>query len=92
MECIRAAAKLSFVHMDGTLCGLLPMVADTCFDVIEAVTPHTVGDESMSDWRSLAGSYVVHWEGLPGVCLALLVVLDDYQHHVRSTLDITSAD
>ena len=39
IKCIRQAGKHSFIHMDGTLKGLLKLVAETGFDVIEAVTP-----------------------------------------------------
>ena len=44
---IRQAGKHSFIHMDGTLKGLLKHVAETGFDVIEAATPLPSGDMTM---------------------------------------------
>ena len=45
---IREAGKYSFIHMDGQLKGLIKLVAETGFDVIEAATPLPSGDLSMA--------------------------------------------
>ncbi len=41
---IREAGKYSFIHIDGTLAGLLKQEASVGFSVLEALTPHPVGD------------------------------------------------
>ena len=46
---IKQAGKYSFIHMDGTLKGLIKHVAETGFDVIEAATPYPSGDMTMAE-------------------------------------------
>jgi len=46
---IREAGKFSFIHMDGTLKGLINLVVETGFNVIEAVTPYPSGDLTIEE-------------------------------------------
>jgi hypothetical protein len=89
---IRSAGKYSFVHMDGTLRGLLAQVGAAGFDVIEAVTPTPVGDLPMSALRALAGPGPVLWGGLPGVYFTPLVSDAEFERFVRETLAVMVAD
>ncbi len=52
---IRDAGKASFVHMDGTLRGLLTEQAAVGFTVIEAMTPAPVGDLAIEEWAGYVG-------------------------------------
>ena len=46
---IRDAGKHSFIHIDGTLRGLIRECSQTGFNVLEAVTPGPVGDIEPED-------------------------------------------
>lgn len=89
---LRAAGKYSFVHLDGTLRGLIGPVARAGFDVIEAVTPAPVGDAPMSALRTLAGAGTILWGGLPGVYFTPLVSEAEFERHVREMLEVMVAD
>ena len=53
---IARAGKHSFIHMDGTLKGLLREEASTGVTVIEAMTPDPVGDLPIEQWAAQAGN------------------------------------
>ncbi|MBM3189602.1 MAG: hypothetical protein FJZ90_12865, partial [Chloroflexi bacterium] len=89
---IREADKFSFIHMDGTLGGLLRQVAATGFDVIEAATPQPVGDLPVHHWREVAGPGTILWGGIPGVYFTALVSDAEFDRHVRETLEVMVED
>jgi len=86
VERIRRAGKYSFIHMDGTLRGLLREVASVGFDVIEAVTPAPVGDLTFEEMRQLAGPSQILWGGLPGVYFTSLVDDAEFDRFARGAL------
>jgi hypothetical protein len=88
VERIRQAGKYSFIHMDGTLKGLLRQVASVGFDVVEAVTPAPVGDLSFTEMRQLAGERVILWGGLPGVYFTDLVSDAEFDRFVQEALSV----
>jgi len=89
---IRASGRYAFIHMDGTLKGLLGQVGQTGYDVIEAVTPVPAGDVALEDLRELAGPDPILWGGLPG-CLFSPVESDEtFERHVRYALEVMVAD
>ncbi len=79
---IRAAGKHSFIHMDGTLKGLIAEVASVGFDVIEAVTPKPVGDLDFAEMRALTGPTTILWGGIPGVYFTPLVSDQEFDRFV----------
>ena len=89
---IAAAGRHSFIHMDGTLRGLLGEVARTGFDVIEAATPAPVGDLAVEAWRTMAGPGPILWGGLPGVYFTGLVSDSEFERHVRRVLEVMVED
>ena len=89
---IREAGKYSFIHMDGTLRGLLTKVGAAGFDVIEAATPKPVGDMAIQELRSVAGSGPVLWGGLPGIYFTPLVSDAEFDRHAREVLEVMVAD
>lgn len=91
-QAIRDAGKVSFIHMDGTLRGLLSRVGSTGLDVIEAVTPQPVGDVPMDELRALAGPDPILWGGLPGIYFTPLVSDAEFERHVREVLEVMVAD
>jgi len=83
---IRQAGKFSFIHMDGTLRGLVQEVARTGFDVIEAVTPLPSGDLAMADLIARVPGPTILWGGLPGVLFTPAASDGDFQSHVIAML------
>ena len=88
VERIRQAGKYSFIHMDGTLRGLLRQVSTVGFDVIEAVTPAPVGDLSFEEMRQSVGSRQILWGGLPGIYFTDLVSDAEFDDFVRQALTV----
>ena len=88
IERIRQAGKYSFIHMDGTLRGLLRQVSSVGFDVVEAVTPAPVGDLSFEEMRQWAGPQQILWGGLPGIYFTNLVSDAEFERFVRQALTV----
>jgi hypothetical protein len=87
VERIRLAGKSSFVHMDGSLRGLLAEIAGVGFDVLEALTPAPVGDLPVDAWATWAGpSKSVFWGGIPGSYFTAHVPEVEFVRHVREVL------
>jgi len=89
VERIRQAGKTSFIHMDGSLRGLIREVAATGFDVLEALTPAPVGDLGIEEWASWAGrAGTVLWGGVPGSYFTAVVSDREFDRHVRAVLEV----
>ena len=87
-ERCRQASKYSFVHMDGTLRGLLHEVGSVGIDVIEAITPAPVGNVAFGELRALAGPGPVLWGGVPGSYFTELVDDAEFERMVREVLSV----
>jgi len=86
---IAAAGKHSFIHMDGTLRGLLREESSTGVAVIEAMTPAPVGDLAVEEWEALVGrSRTILWGGIPGVYFTSNVSDEEFERHVRHVLEV----
>ena len=85
---IRQAGKYSFIHMDGTLRGLLQHVAETGFDVIEAVTPEPSGDMSMAEIAASITTDTIIWGGLPGIVFTPNQTEESFVEHVKDVLSV----
>jgi len=86
---IANAGKYSFIHMDGTLRGLLKKEASTGVTVIEAMTPEPVGDLAVGVWGETAGnSRTILWGGIPGSFFTPHVSDEEYVRHVREVLQV----
>ena len=85
---IREAGKFSFIHMDGTLKGLINLVAETGFDVIEAVTPYPSGDLTMNEIAARITGDTIIWGGLPGIVFTPLFGADEFDAHVKDVLAV----
>ena len=86
---IRDAGKFSFIHMDGTLSGLLKQEASVGFSVLEALTPHPVGDLKFEDLAGFVGeSKSIIWGGIPGVYFTECVSNEEFEKHVIHVLSI----
>ena len=86
---IREAGKYSFIHIDGTLQGLIKQEAEVGFTVLEALTPHPVGDMKWEDIEPFTGdSKSILWGGIPGSYFTDCVDDDEFDRHVRHLLSI----
>jgi hypothetical protein len=86
---IAKAGKTSFVHMDGTLRGLLAKEASTGVRVIEAMTPSPVGDLAIECWADVANSPgTILWGGVPGSYFTPHVSDQEFERHIRKVLDV----
>ena len=86
---IREAGKYSFIHIDGTLAGLLKQEASVGFSVLEALTPHPVGDLKFEDLAEFAGeSDSILWGGIPGAYFTDNVAEEEFERHVKHVLSI----
>jgi hypothetical protein len=84
---IAGAGKYSFIHMDGTLKGLIREEASTGVSVIEAMTPAPVGDLPIDQWAALAGNPgTILWGGIPGGYFTSNVTDEEFDRHVQNVL------
>jgi hypothetical protein len=63
---LHKAGKYIFVHVDGTVRGVLQLMGDTGVDCAQSLTPAPVGDCTVSEMRELAGPNLILWSGVPG--------------------------
>jgi len=63
---LHAAEKWCLTHIDGTLRGLLPLLARTGLDGVEGLTPFPTGDVRPDELRALTNEDIVLWGGIPG--------------------------
>lgn len=88
VDWIRQAGKHSFIHIDGTLRGLLAEEGAVGFTVLEALTPSPVGDIPMAQMRKLAGPGSILWGGVPGIYFTPLASDEEFERLVREILDV----
>jgi len=65
-EQIHKAGKYIFLHIDGTMRAILPLVGKTGVDCAQSLTPAPVGDVEVEEMRRLAGPQLILWGGVPG--------------------------
>ncbi|MBM4049650.1 MAG: hypothetical protein FJ279_31530 [Planctomycetes bacterium] len=72
LECadiLHRSGKLMVAHTDGEMKKLLPLVAQSGYDVAEAFTPKPMTSYTISDARRAWGDRVTIWGGIPTVVL-----------------------
>lgn len=85
---IREAGKYSFVHIDGTLKGLIREVASTGLLVLEALTPAPVGDLAVEEIQDWVGKDTIIWGGIPGLYFSDLVSDQEFDRFVIHVLEV----
>lgn len=68
---LHAKGMYGYIHIDGALRGVLPLVDETGADCVESVTPAPVGDVPLEKLRKLAGERIALWGGIPGAYLSI---------------------
>jgi uroporphyrinogen-III decarboxylase len=89
---IKEAGKYSFVHMDGTMKGLIREVSSTGFSVLEALTPAPVGDIPMDEIHKWVNEDIIIWGGIPGVYFTDMISDNDFDEFVKSVLEVMKAE
>jgi hypothetical protein len=79
--------KKTLSHVDGTLKGIVPLMAATGLDAAESVTPMPCGDVAVADLRELAGPDLILFGGMPGAILPPLSPADDIKRQVESVVE-----
>lgn len=85
---IKKAGKFSFIHMDGTMKGLIREVSSTGFSALEALTPAPVGDIPMEEIHKWVAEDSVIWGGIPGLYFTDLINDSDFDEFVKSVLAV----
>ena len=86
---IKEKGKYSFIHIDGTLGGLIEQESGVGFTVLEALTPYPVGDLKWEDLAPICGdSKSILWGGIPGVYFTASVSETEFDRHVKHLLSI----
>ena len=88
IERIRLAGKYSYIHIDGTLRGLMREVSQAGFAVLEAVTPEPSGDIPVEELWKWADPGTIIWGGLPGVMFSDLVSDAEFDAFVIRVLGV----
>ncbi len=83
---IKEAGKTSFVHMDGTMKGLLHEVSFAGARVMEALTPAPTGDIEIEDIQSYVHEDTIIWGGIPGAYFTDNVTDEDFDTYVIRVL------
>ena len=84
-----AWTKYSFIHIDGTLGGLLKEEAAVGFSVLEALTPFPVGDLKFEEIAEIAhDSKSIFWGGIPGSYFTDCVSDEEFERHIKHVLSI----
>lgn len=90
---IKEAGKYSFIHIDGTMAGLLHQEASVGFSVLEALTPFPVGDLKWEELADFTGdSKSILWGGIPGVYFTANVSDQEFERHVKHVLGIMTKE
>lgn len=85
---IARAGKHSFVHLDGTMRGLIRELSGAGARVIEALTPAPVGDIALEELHTWVGDHTILWGGLPGVYFTDLVSDRQFDEYVVRALSV----
>ena len=86
---ISEAGKYSYIHIDGTLSGLLKQEASVGFSVLEALTPDPVGDLKWEELSEFVGdSNSILWGGIPGTYFTANVSEEEFERHVKRIIEI----
>ena len=89
---IKDSGKYSFVHMDGTMKGLIKETAEAGFTVLEALTPSPVGDIPIKDIHKYVAKETIIWGGLPGVYFTDTISDDEFDRFVVEVLEVMKTE
>lgn len=79
--------KFCHIHMDGALKPLLPLIKDTHFDAIEAVTPVPQGDVTLEEAKEALGDKILI-DGIPAIAFLPDFPMDDLLAYATRVLEL----
>jgi uroporphyrinogen-III decarboxylase len=79
---LHGAGKWCVTHIDGTLRGLLPVLACTSLDGVEGLTPFPIGDARPDELRALTNEQIVLFGGIPGAMFVPGCREEDFRDYV----------
>lgn len=74
--------KFSFVHLDGTVRGLVGELSRSGFDVVEAITPKPVGDVDIEEVCEIVLDKTIIWGGIPGGFFTPSISDEEFDSHI----------
>ena len=86
LEGLHASGKQVGAHLDGAVRGLLPLLAKSGLDFVEAITPEPTGDVAVAELRDLAGPDIILFGGIPGAMFAPPFSADDMRRQVEQII------
>lgn len=88
IERCHAAGVKCAVHLDGAVRGLLPKLARSGFDTVEALTPKPAGDLDIEEIKHLVdGNATILWGGVPGIMFAPPYDWKQMKSHVHRLIE-----
>ena len=92
LERLKDAGKYSYVHMDGTMKGLIKETSETGFTVLEALTPSPVGDIAFEEIQTWINKETIIWGGIPGIYFTDLIDDAQFDEFVIGILKVMKTD
>jgi len=89
---LHRAKKFIYLHIDGKLRGLLPLLASTGIDCAQSLTPYPAGDLKVNELRKVAGDNIILWGGLPGIFFSSAYKPDLLMNLLKEILDLCKKD
>jgi hypothetical protein len=84
---LHKAGKYIFVHVDGTVRGVLPLMEETGVDCAQSLTPAPVGDCTVAEMRELARPSLIIWSGVPGALFSPVYSEDVFRRCVDECIE-----
>ncbi|MDO8681900.1 MAG: uroporphyrinogen decarboxylase family protein [Armatimonadota bacterium] len=84
---LHKAGKYIFVHVDGTVRGVLPLLDETGVDCGQSLTPYPVGDCTVAEMRELAGPNLILWSGVPGALFSPVYTDEPLKQVVKECIE-----
>jgi hypothetical protein len=85
---LHSRGMYGYIHIDGALRGVLPLVDETGADCVESVTPAPVGDAPIEGLRKLAGQRIALWGGVPGAYLSVVYPFETLKSLVHRIVEL----
>ncbi|MCM8804318.1 MAG: hypothetical protein NC833_03585 [Candidatus Omnitrophica bacterium] len=78
--------KFVGIHNDGSLKGSLPLLIESGFDFVEAVTPAPFGDISIEEIFKIADNRIIIWGGIPGAIFSPLYNQKYFENFIKNLI------
>ena len=89
---LHARGKYIYVHVDGKFRDILPLMAGSEVDCVQAITPAPVCDVPVEELRALAGPDVIIWGGIPAVFLSRIYPEHVFREAARACIELYRDD